>query len=58
LSDKITQQITREENVTARLESQSRRFVSKFTGHSFYFLCTSFLSCLLLRARNSLQQGR
>ncbi|KAK1650462.1 hypothetical protein QYE76_068267 [Lolium multiflorum] len=27
LSDKITQQIAREENVTARLESQSRRFV-------------------------------
>ena len=34
LSEKVTQQIAREEDIIGRLESQNRRFVSKFVNHS------------------------
>ena len=33
LSEKVTQQIAREEDIIGRLESQNRRFVSKFVNH-------------------------
>ena len=33
LSEKTTQQIAREEAIIGRLESQNRRFASKFTNH-------------------------
>jgi hypothetical protein len=57
LSDKITQQIAREENVTSRLESLNRRFVSKFANQSSSFPAI-FLSLFLLRTRIFVSVGK
>jgi gamma-glutamylcysteine synthetase len=37
LSENITQQTAREEGIISRLESQSRRFVSKCSNHCLFF---------------------
>jgi septal ring factor EnvC (AmiA/AmiB activator) len=45
LSDNIAQQSARETEILTRLESQSRRFVSKYS-YLFYFFGSSNSSCL------------
>jgi septal ring factor EnvC (AmiA/AmiB activator) len=45
LSDNIAQQSARETEILTRLQSQSRRFVSKYS-YLFYFFGSSISSCL------------
>ena len=46
LSENITQQTAREEGIIARLEAQSRRFVSKCSNHFLFLEYPCFLGVL------------
>ena len=58
LSEHTSQQIAREGDVIARLESQNRRFVSKFANHFDRVASNISFYVYLLITRNLFQQGR
>jgi Fe2+ transport system protein B len=57
LSDNTTQQIAREEDIIARLESQNRRFVSKFADHFDRVAPNTIFFVFLLAIRNFVSAG-
>jgi hypothetical protein len=58
LSDNITRQIAREEDIAARLESQNRRFISKFSSHFIEFQRRLSLFCILAGNPRFVSAGR
>ena len=48
LSENIAQQSAREKEIFTRLESQSRRFVSKYSDHCYFFGSSYFSWCAFL----------
>jgi hypothetical protein len=58
LSEHTSQQLAREGDISARLESQNWRFVSKFTNHVDRVASNIIFYVYLLITRNLFQQGR